>query len=476
MSTSRAPGTRWARRIALCCLLLLTPALHAEERRSGAVRPKVTSRIAARLGLGPGSAGPASSVGDDRAVRQAMTAVLDELQAEYGHSREVTTMLKKKLAMTADSIIRVMGTGPTRDGKRVTVFSSRAELEAHYDRVLEPRSVSLYDPRVIIGVDHISAEELAQIQAASQANPDNIQGVNNSSQLNSSRYGYQLRMNLGAGGVRFPYSYGFVRFRTQDGRRVMRALVSVDKEPYAAAVRHAPELLGLLESAMNVITHDNTMHNLWHQNGAADPGDLATFHQRMNETKWSDLPIPNNEVDSAVGHYLVMQDVFSRRPGVRRALLNQAKKFERLAERMRVQYRNALIREAVGGRLRALSPEARAALIADANGRADAVKAYFLTAYFNKTLTYVMPPETHPEIKKVFDRHPFLYKNRKFAEQVVSRARSHTLAYPAASHAELLRDYRGDLRRFKLRRGHTTPVARRLGTIRSRPVRARGAR
>ena len=473
MSTSRAPSTRWIHLLALCSLLLLSPALRAEPGDSGAVRPRVQGRIAAKLDLGGGGA----PLRDQGAVRAAMTQVLDELQAEYGDSRQVTSMLKRKLAMTADSIIRVMGTGPTRDGKRATVFSTRAELEAHYDRVLAPRSVSLYDPRVIVGIDHISAEELAQIQAASQANPDNIQGVNNSSKLNASRYGYQLRMNLGAENMRFPYSYGFVRFQTRDGRRVMRALVSIDREPYAAAARHAPGLLTLLETAMNVITHDNTMHNLWHQNGAVDPGDLSTFHARMNETRWSDLPVPNNEVDSAVGHYLVMQDVFASKPAVKRTLLRQARKFERLAERMRVQYRNELFRAALAGRAPRDVPSAeRRALMADANRRADAVKSYYLTAYFNKTLTYVMPPEAHPEIKRIFDRNRFLYKNRKFAEQVVGRAQSGKLAYPAASHAELLRDYRGDLRRFKVKRGHTTPAARRLDGVRTRAARARGGR
>lgn len=473
MRTSHAPSSRWLGCLVICSAVLLAPDLQAKPGGAGAIKAKVHHRIGARLDLASGGA----PLPDDGAVRIAMTQVLDQLQAEYGDSRQVTSMLKKKLAMTADSIIRVMGQGPTRDGKKVTVFSNRAQLEAHYDRVLKPHSVSLYDPRVIVGVDHISSAELAQIQAASQANPDNIQGVNSSTALNTSRYGYQLRMNLGAQDMRFPYSYGFVRFQTRDGRRVMRALVSIDKEPYAAAARHAPELLSLLETAMNVITHDNTMHNLWHQNGAAEPGDLATFHKRMNETKWSDLPAPNNEIDSAVGHYLVMQDVFATKPAVKRSLLAQARRFERMAERMRVKYRNEIYRAGLGGRDARKVPSAeRRALMADAHRRADAIKSYYLTAYFNKTLTYVMPPEAHPAIKRIFDRNRFLYKNRKFAEQVVGRARAGKLAYPAASHAELLRDYRGDLRRFKLRREHKMPAARRLDSVRSRAPRARRAR
>jgi hypothetical protein len=447
----RSLAASWIPRAIVLAILLAPGTPRAEDAAElRTPQSRVGTRIANKLDLTPGTGRLARS--NDRQIRAAMEAVLDELEAEYGHSRRLVSMLKSKLALTGDSIIEVMGRGPTRGGKQATVFSTRADLEAHIDMVLRPPSVSLYDPRVIIGIEHISPEELEQIRAASNANPNNIQNIN-SSNLNRSRYGYQLRMNLGEGDLRYSYSYGFVRFRTSDDRRVMRALVSIDKVPYQAAATFAPKLLSMLERTMNLVTHDNTMHNLWHQNGGSEPGDLERFQRRMNETPWSDLPVPNNEVDSAVGHYLVMQDVLARKPKMRQRLIAGAREFEQLAENMRTRYRDALFQQALAGRNpRSLPASERRALRAEADQQARAVKSYFLTAYFNKSLTYIMAPEDHPEIRAIFERHRYLYKNRKFAEQVVARARSSKLAYPGASYAELLRDYRADLRRFNRQR------------------------
>ena len=410
------------RALALALALMLAPATapaassHAAMRKAGRENPAralVDLLEVAKKGVPT----PAQ-------INTAMRRLLRQLNAQTPSARALVEDGLARQRGLMKSIVETMGRGEGADGAPLEVFSGTRDLRNHYLETTTRKDVHIFYPGTVLGVNPLSDAETAQLPFGDFVEVPALR-------RRSRSYGTQY-LSL-AGNARTPYafSYGFLRGRSRDRRRVARPFMMLAREPWAAAAKHAPALLDLLRGVADRVTHDFTQHQLYYSANRMTLGGEAWWNT------FADYTHDNNYERSAMlGHFFIMQDAFERDPTYKAKVLGEAAEFVRLADTMADQQTRELYDAKVAAGQ--AGPAVRAAAAREARAQAD----YFVDVYFKKNLFYIMDPRRTPELAKVVAAHPFLDEGRAFQRSIWELAANAKMIGSFHSHADLMARYR----------------------------------
>ena len=376
-------------------------------------RPAPAARASSRFLSGKGRVVPAARRWTQEDARRALDETLRAIDA--GGPRGVALLIRslRKQTILAPSLVK-LGRGERPGGARVDLFGDEAGLRAHYLALGE------------LVADHHARRRPGRIHTA-----DVILGASpfgeGDGTIHEVRFatGHMARIfpfTAGNAQARYPYLFGFL---DKDG--ITTPIVLLGREPWSAATRFAPRLLQALLTVMKLSSHDVTMHDLFNFTWTP-PGWWLTSQGARWGTAGKKVHFTGIELNSFLGHFSAMQDLFARRPRVRRALLRQARAFEGEVDRLH----DRIVKD--------LTEAGQARELAAAT--AGSLRDYFLEVYFNKNLFFVLSAEDDPELRQICERHPVLQRNRRMQAEVWRRYRAGGAPVGARDFPALLEEYR----------------------------------